>query len=144
MTLVPVDKTSMGHHLLSFPVVSDIRGKLSVIEDGTGLPFHVQRVYYLYDVPENSRRGGHAHLQLQQLLIAISGAFSVEATSTDSSYCYRLADPTQALYIGPGTWRELHSFTANAVCLVLASRQYEESDYIRSWDEFKNLLAGHK
>ncbi|MCU0830687.1 MAG: FdtA/QdtA family cupin domain-containing protein [Rhizobiaceae bacterium] len=128
------------HFLTKLHVVPDERGKLCVIERGTGLPFDIHRVYYLYDVPSGTDRGGHAHLQLQQLLIPISGSFSVRATSRSGEHTYRLYEPNTALYIGPGVWRELLEFSSNAVCLVLASMEYDEADYIRSREAFDRRM----
>jgi hypothetical protein len=129
------------HFLMDFPVVSDVRGKLCVLERSTGVPFNIERVYYLYDVSTGSERGGHAHLQLRQLLIPLSGSFSVRVVSRSGSAEYRLSDPSRALYIGSYVWRELIDFSSGAVCLVLASRAYDESDYIRSRDVFDQRMV---
>jgi dTDP-4-dehydrorhamnose 3,5-epimerase-like enzyme len=130
------------HFLMDFRVIPDVRGKLCVIERSTGLPFDINRVYYLFDVPTGSERGGHAHLALQQLLIPISGSFSVNVASQSGSHTYRMFEPNTALYIGPGVWRELLEFSSNAVCLVLASLAYDEADYIRSREDFDKRLTG--
>lgn len=127
---------SEDHFITKLHVIPDERGKLCVIERDKGLPFDIRRVYYLYDVPAGTDRGSHAHLQLQQLLIPISGSFSVRAWSRYGERTYRLYEPNVALYIGPGVWRELMEFSSNAVCLVLASMEYDETDYIRSREEF--------
>lgn len=134
--------TERDHFLVDFRVIPDVRGKICVIEGSTGLPFDIKRVYYLFDVPTGSERGGHAHLQLQQLLIPISGSFSVRVSSRSGSQIYRLFEPNTALYIGPGVWRELLEFSSNAVCLVLASMPYDEADYIRSRAEFDERVLG--
>jgi hypothetical protein len=132
----------MDHHLLNLTILPDSRGKLCVVEKSTGLPFEIQRVYYLFDIPAGGYRGGHAHKRLQQILIAISGSFSVSVRSKSGAAIYRLFEPGKALYIGPGVWRELVEFSSNAVCLVLASMPYDEEDYIRSEQEFDHLVCG--
>ena len=127
--------------LMPLQVIPDWRGKLCVLEIGTGLPFEVRRVYFLYDVPSGSERGGHAHHELQQYLIAISGSITVDLVTSEGSTSYRMERPDEALHIGPYTWREIHSFSSNAVCLVLASHEYSEEDYIRSRGDFDNLMG---
>ncbi|WP_247996562.1 sugar 3,4-ketoisomerase [Brucella tritici] len=122
-------------------VIPDWRGKLCVVEKATGLPFDIRRVYYLYDVPSGSERGGHAHHELQQYLVAISGSFTVDLVTSAGVASHRLERPDQALYIGPYTWREIHSFSSNAVCLVLASHEYSEADYIRNRSDFDKLVG---
>lgn len=135
---------NQDHFLLEFHVIPDERGNLCSIENSTGLPFDINRVYYLYDVPTQSRRGGHAHVALQQLLIPISGSFSVSVASRSGTKKYNLYEPNKALYIGPFVWRELLEFSSNAVCLVLASMAYDEKDYIRKREEFDRSIRGHQ
>lgn len=132
---------TLSPQLMQLKVIPDWRGKLCILEKGTGLPFEVRRVYFLYDIPSGSERGGHAHHELQQYLIAISGSFTVDLVTSEGRASYRLERPDQALHIGPYTWREIHSFSSNAVCLVLASHEYSESDYIRSRSVFDNLMG---
>ncbi|MFT0891830.1 sugar 3,4-ketoisomerase [Pseudochelatococcus sp. G4_1912] len=136
------DFEQRDHFMLSLPTIPDERGKLAVVEGGRFLPFEIQRVYYLFDVPAGAERGGHAHLDLQQLLIAISGSFTVDVESAEGKATYTLNRPNEALYIGSLVWREMRNFSSNAVCLVLASHLYTESDYIRSYDVFKQKLNG--
>lgn len=131
---------SPGHYLVDIPTIPDQRGKLAVLERGGAVFFDVQRVYYLFDVPSGTSRGGHAHRALDQLLIAISGSFTVDVEAADGKASYVLNKPSQALRIGSMVWREMHDFSSNAVCLVLASTVYMESDYIRSHDEFIRLI----
>ena len=121
--------------------IHDPRGNLTVIESaGEALPFDIKRVYFLYDVPAGAERGGHSHRQCHEALIAISGSFDV---SLDDGTCRRtvtLNRPYQALHIVPGVWRTLDNFSSGAVCLVIASEHYDEGDYIRDYEEFKNTI----
>jgi uncharacterized RmlC-like cupin family protein len=100
------------------------------------LPFDVKRVYYLYDVPGGESRGGHAHIELEQLIIAASGSFKVELDDGQNKKTFILNRPYQGLYILPGIWRELNDFSSGSVCFVIASKKYEENDYIRDYSDF--------
>ncbi len=123
--------------LLEIPKISDPdgRGNLSVIEKDV-LPFVIKRVYYLYDVPSSSTRGGHAHKKLQQFLIAVSGSFDVVLDNGDKRRVITLNRPDRGLLIPNGVWRELENFSSGAVCLSLVSAEYDENDYIREYGEF--------
>lgn len=122
---------------IDIPKISapDGRGNLSVVEKET-LPYDIKRVYYLYDVPSNSTRGGHAHKELQQCLIALSGSFIVVLDDGNEKKEILLNRPDRGLLIPNGIWRELIEFSAGAVCLSLVSEVYDEEDYIRDYDEF--------
>jgi dTDP-4-dehydrorhamnose 3,5-epimerase-like enzyme len=100
------------------------------------LPFDPKRVYYLYDVPSGADRGGHAHKQLLQLMVAVSGSFEVVINDGKTEKTIRLDQPNQGLYVQPGLWNDLKGFSGGAICLVLASEEYTESDYIRTKEEF--------
>ncbi len=113
----------------------DGRGNLSVIENDV-LPFTIKRVYYLYDVPSSSTRGGHAHKELQQFLIALSGSFDVVLDNGQSRRIITLNRPDRGLLIPNGIWRELENFSSGAVCLSLVSDVFMEEDYIREYTEF--------
>lgn len=128
--------TNKDVHLIEIPKIQDRRGNLSVIE-GTTIPFHSKRVYYLYDVPSGSRRGGHAHKQQQELLIALSGSFDVVLKDGKSTETITLNKPNFGLLIVDGIWRELKNFSSGAICLVLASDEFDEEDYIREYKNFK-------
>ena len=121
--------------LLEIPKIHDTRGNLSVIE-GNVIPFEIKRVYYLYDVPSDGYRGGHAHKELRQLLIALSGSFDVVLKDGISEKIVTLNKPNYGLLIPTGIWRELQNFSSGSVCLVLASDEYSEEDYIRDYNEF--------
>lgn len=124
--------------LQDIPKISDPegRGNLSVIEKDI-LPFEIKRVYYLYDIPSNSSRGGHAHKELKQFLIALSGSFDVVLDDGKSRISITLNRPNKGLLIPNGIWRELENFSAGAVCLSLVSDVYIEEDYIRDYNDFK-------
>lgn len=124
-TMVELDK----HH-------SDRKGNLTVVQNGTTLPFDVKRVYYLYDVPGGESRGSHAHRDLEQLIVAASGSFAVTLDDGNSKRSFFLNRPYQGLYVKPGLWRDLEDFSSGAVCMVLASEVYMVDDYIRDYDEF--------
>ena len=115
---------------------SDRKGNLTVVENGKTLPFDVKRVYYLYDVPGGESRGAHAHKELSQLIVAASGSFNVVLDDGKCKRTFFLNRPNQGLYVKPGMWRDLCDFSSGAVCMVLASHPYDESDYIRDYNEF--------
>jgi len=116
----------------------DFKGNLSVIEKDI-IPFESKRVYYLYDVPSGAKRGGHAHKDLYQFLIPISGSFDVILKDGNSEKKETLNRPDKGLLLCPGIWRELENFSSGAVCLVLASESYDEEDYIRNYSDFLTL-----
>ena len=124
-TVIELDK----HH-------SDRKGNITVVENKEDIPFEVRRTYYLYDVPGGESRGGHAHRELSQLIIAASGSFTVTLDDGKVKRTFVLNRPYQGLYIVPGIWLTLDDFSPGAVCLVLASHGYDEADYIRDYDEF--------
>lgn len=112
------------------------RGNITVVENQYTVPFDVKRVYYLYDIPGGESRGGHAHKELYQLIIAASGSFSVTLDDGKVKRTFLLNRPYQGLLVVPGVWRTLDDFSSGSVCLVLASLEYDESDYIREYSEF--------
>lgn len=122
--------------VIDLPKISDPRGSLTFIEGNTHIPFSIERVYYLYDVPGGADRGGHAHKNLKQLLIAISGSFDVVLDDGRERKKVQLNRSYKGLLINSMIWREIENFSSGAVCLVLASRRYEEEDYYRDYDEF--------
>lgn len=122
-------------NLISLPKIEDQRGNLSVIESDI-IPFEIKRVYYLYDVPSGSERGGHAHKDLLEFLVALSGSFDVILNDGISETTVTLNKPNIGLLIPTGVWRELNNFSSGSVCLVVASDVYIEDDYIRDFDEF--------
>lgn len=118
------------------PRISDPRGNLTFIEGDRHVPFAIRRVYYLYDVPGGAERGGHAHRRLEQLIVAMSGSFDVVLDDGTNRTRFHLNRSYNGLYVCPMTWRELDNFSSGSVCMVLASRPYEESDYYRDYERF--------
>lgn len=111
-------------------------GHLSVVENGQTLPFDVKRVYYLYDIPGGEGRGAHAHRDLEQLIIAASGSFTVTIDDGKCKRSFFLNRPYQGLYVKPGLWRDLEDFSSGSVAMVLASDVYKKEDYIRDYQDF--------
>ena len=125
--------------LLDIPKIKDRRGNLAVIENDV-IPFEIKRVYYLFDVPSGSYRGGHAHKALSQFVIALSGSFDIILKDSNKNEIkITLNNPSKGLLITPGIWRELENFSSGAICLVIASDVYKEEDYIRDFNEFVSL-----
>ena len=123
--------------LIQLPKISDPRGNLTFIEGGRHIPFDIKRVYYLYDVPGGSERGGHAHKALHQLIIAMSGSFDVILDNgAGIKKRFHLNRSYYGLYVCPMMWRELDNFSSGSVCMVLASNAYSESDYYRDYALF--------
>ena len=124
--------------IIHIPKITDPRGNLAVIEKQV-LPFVTKRVYYLFDVPSDSRRGGHAHKEQLEFLVAVSGSFDVILDDGTSKEVVTLNKPDRGLLIHTETWRELENFSSGAVCLVLSSGEFDESDYIREYADFQSL-----
>ncbi|RTY87189.1 sugar 3,4-ketoisomerase [Flavobacterium sp. RSP15] len=121
--------------VLKIPVIDDVRGNLAYIQRDV-IPFEFKRIYYLFDVPSTAFRGGHSHIQQQEILIALSGSFEVVVDDGVEKKSYLLNKPNVGLLITTGIWRELQNFSSGSVCLVLASDVFKEEDYIRDYDEF--------
>lgn len=122
--------------IIDLPKDENPLGNLTAIEAGKQVPFAIQRVYYLYDVPGGAERGGHAHKELQQLIIAMSGSFDVILDDGHQKQRFHLNRSYQGLYVNTLIWRELDNFSSGSVCMVLASNRYDEADYYRSYDDF--------
>jgi hypothetical protein len=114
-------------------------GNITVVENGNNIPFEVKRVYYLYDVPGGEERGGHAHYELEQYIVAASGAFDVVLDDGVNKRRFTLNRPNFALHIVPGLWRELDNFSSGSISMVLASHNFDEKDYIRDYKEYLKL-----
>jgi len=127
--------------IIDLPQIHDHRGNLTFIEGTSHIPFDIQRVYYLYDVPGGSERGGHAHKALHQLIIAMSGSFDVVLDDGRKKKRFHLNRCYYGLYVCPMMWRELNNFSSGSVCMVLASNRYAEDDYYRDYSEFLSAIA---
>lgn len=127
--------------IIELPKVTDRRGNLTFIEGGEHVPFDIKRVYYLYDVPGGSERGGHAHKGLRQLIIAMSGSFDVVLDDGRERKRFHLNRSYYGLYIDRMIWRELDNFSSGSVSMVLASNLYSEDDYIRDYRAYVDALA---
>ena len=126
------------HHckIMELPKISNAQGNLTFIEGNNHVPFDIRRVYYLYDVPGGAVRGGHAHKNLHQLIVAMSGSFDIVIDDGNEKQRFHLNRSYQGLYICPMIWRELDNFSSGSVCMVLASNLYDEDDYYRDYDNF--------
>lgn len=122
--------------LIELPKIGEPRGNLTFIEGQRHIPFDIKRVYYLYDVPGGAERGGHAHKDLHQLIIAMSGSFDMVLDDGKEKKRFHLNRSYYGLYVCPMIWREMDNFSSGAVCLVLASNLYDEADYYRNYDDF--------
>jgi hypothetical protein len=127
--------------MFKLPQVSDPRGDLIFLEGGNHIPFDIARVYYLYNVPVDSERGGHAHRELEQIIFAISGSFRLKIDDGFNKTEHWLSDPRKGLYISQLVWREIDSFSQGAVCMVVASHKYDEADYYRDYSDFKQAIG---
>lgn len=126
--------------VLELPQVEDHRGNLTFIEKGRHVPFDIERVYYLYDVPIGEARGGHGHRALEQLIIAVNGSFNVTLDDGYSKQVFRLSSAREGLFVRSMVWREIDGFSAGSVCLVLASKFYDEADYFREYPSFLSAV----
>lgn len=126
--------------MIDLPKIADPRGNLTFIEGGRHVPFDIRRVYYLYDVPGGAERGGHAHKELHQLIVAMSGSFDVVLDDGYAKRRIHLNRSYNGLYVCPMIWRELDNFSSGSVCMVLASNHYDEADYYREYQDFLNAL----
>lgn len=133
------NSTVFDCNLLYLPKIHNRAGNLTPLNGGIDIPFNIERVYYLYDVPGGENRGGHAHRDLYQLIVAASGSFDVIIDDSRIKRTITLNRPYMGLLIIPGIWRELTNFSSGAVSLVLASMTYAEADYIREYDEFVQI-----
>ncbi len=125
-------------NILPLSKIHNRAGNITIIEGEKDVPFPIKRIYYLYDIPSGETRGGHAHKELYQLIVATSGSFDVLLDDGKNKKMVTLNRPDYALMVVPGIWRELFEFSSGAICLVLASQKYDENDYLREYIQFKN------
>jgi hypothetical protein len=133
-----MDSTVYNCNIFTLPKIHNRAGNITALNNSVDLPFNIQRIYYLYDIPGGELRGGHAHRELQQLIIAVSGSFDVTLDDGLNKKTISLNRPYYGLQVIPGIWRELSNFSSGAICLVLASHKYDEADYIRDYHQFKS------
>lgn len=126
--------------IINLSVHTDGRGNLTAVESNIDIPFEIKRVYYMYGTPDAQMRGAHAHKELEQLVIAVAGSFEIRLDNGKTVTTTVLDDPAKAVYVPRMYWRTLQNFSNDAVCLVLASALYDESDYYRNYEEFKSAL----
>lgn len=126
--------------LIDLPKIFDIRGNLTVAESLHHVPFNIKRVYWTYDIPADESRGGHAHKECREFIIAVSGSFSVTLDNGHEKETFHLNHPWQGLLVETGIWRTLEDFSSGSVCLVLASEEFLEADYIREYDDFVRYI----
>lgn len=127
--------------LMELPRIVSPEGSITPVESGRDVPFAIERIYYLYDVPGGAGRGGHAHLELEQLIVAVMGSFDLVVDDGASRHTFRLDRAYQGIYLPRLIWRELLNFSSGGICMVLASRPYEEGDYIRDYEAFLRVKA---
>lgn len=130
------EKGVLNCNLIELPKIYNRAGNITVIQGDNSKLFEIKRIYYLYDVPGDAKRGGHAHKTLIQLIVAASGSFDVILDDGKNKKIVQLNRPYYGLLIGPGIWRELINFSSGSICLVLASEKYSEGDYIRNYSDF--------
>jgi hypothetical protein len=132
-------KSSVYHaSLIELNKNHNLQGNITSVNNGIEVPFNIKRVYYLYDIPGGEERGAHAHKDLEQLIIAASGSFDLVLDDGKTKRTFHLNRPYLGVYMPPGLWRELNNFSSGSICLVLASHEYDEGDYIREYKTFLN------
>lgn len=122
--------------LITFDKNHQLKGNLTAVSNSEHIPFGIKRIYYLYDVPGGASRGGHAHIDLQQLVVALSGSFDITLNDGNAKRTFQLSRPNVGLLIPSGLWRELNNFSSGSICMVLASELYTEKDYLRDYNVF--------
>jgi hypothetical protein len=127
---------NINFNIINLPKISDPNGNLTFIEAFNHIPFDIKRVFYMYDIPGGAYRGAHAHKELHQFIVAMSGSFDVELDNGDRKERFHLNRSYFGLYVPPMTWGFLDNFSSGVVCMVLASDKYDETDYIRDYDQF--------
>jgi dTDP-4-dehydrorhamnose 3,5-epimerase-like enzyme len=130
--------------IIELPKYADPRGNLTVIEGNVNIPFDIKRIYYLYDVPGGTARAGHGHKELEQLIIAMSGSFDVIVDDGGKKKTFHLNRSYQGVYIPKMMWREVENFSSGAVCMVVASRLYDQADYYHDYKDFASQVRAGK
>ncbi|MBN8836645.1 MAG: WxcM-like domain-containing protein [Sphingobacteriia bacterium] len=133
------ETTVFDCNLLYLPKIENVAGNITVAENNMHIPFATKRIYYLYDIPGGESRAAHAHRQLEQLIIAASGSFDITIDDGKNKKTVHLSRPYFGLHIKPGIWRDISNFSSGSICLVLASLEYNENDYLRDYNDFINF-----
>lgn len=141
---IRMNATVYNCNVFTLQKIHNRAGNITALNNFIDLSFKIERAYYLYDVPGGEVRGGHAHKELQQLIIAASGGFDVTLDDGINRKTVSLNRPYYGLYIVPGIWRDLSNFSSGSICLVLASHKYDENDYVRDYSEFKKLRERYR
>jgi dTDP-4-dehydrorhamnose 3,5-epimerase-like enzyme len=136
-------KTVFDCSLIELPCIKNRTGNITAIENNIEIPFNINRIFYLYDIPGGESRGAHAHKECHQFLIATSGSFEVQLDDGKVKKTVMLNQPYRGLHIPPGIWASEVNFSSGAICLVMASEKYMEEDYIRNYAHFKKLKASN-
>ncbi|MES1198308.1 MAG: FdtA/QdtA family cupin domain-containing protein [Chitinophagaceae bacterium] len=131
-----------GVHIIEFPKILDERGNLSFLQNGHQIPFEVERVYWIYDVPGGQQRGGHAYKELQEIIIALSGSFDVVLNDGKAEKKFTLNRSYYGLYVPKMIWRHLENFSTNSLAFIVADKSYDETDYIREFTDYKTEIIG--
>jgi len=134
------NSTVFDCNILYLPKISSTSGSITVAENNIHIPFVARRVYYLYDIPGGESRAAHAHKHLEQLIIAASGSFDITIDDGMNKKTVHLSRPYFGLHIKPGIWRDISNFSSGSICLVLASLEYDENDYLRDYTDFINFI----
>lgn len=124
-------------NIVQLPRIYNPAGNITAVNNGKEIPFDIKRIYYLFDVPGGEARGGHAHAELKQLIVAASGSFDIIIDDGNVKRTFHLSRPYMGLYVPAGLWRELDNFSSGSICLVLASAEYNEADYLRDYTKFR-------
>ena len=127
--------------IINIPTITDLRGSLTFFEKNKSCEFDIRRIFFLHEIPLNSKRGGHAHYKCKQIIIPISGSFIVKVITKQKTEIFELNTPNEVLYVDEMSWVELENFSKNSICLVLADQFYEESDYIRDYNHFISIIS---
>ncbi|MBU1674085.1 FdtA/QdtA family cupin domain-containing protein [Patescibacteria group bacterium] len=129
--------------IIDLPIIADQRGNLSIAEESQAIPFPMKRIYYLYDVPTGAARGGHAHKEMESVIIALSGSFDVIVDDGKKKEKFFMNRPHYGIYVPPFTWREIVNFSSNSIALAIVSTPYDEADYIREYESFKDQIKNY-
>lgn len=130
------------YRIIEFPLINDFRGNLVFMENNKDIPFDIQRIFYVFDVPPDVRRGGHAHKTVQEVIIPLAGSIDISVDDGITKKIFHLNKPSQGLYVSSMIWRELYNYSPGSILLALASTPFDPSDYYKNYQEFLGVLRG--